>query len=91
MSLSIEQEANRRLESRLKEKEALLSENAKRLSCFQKETNRLLSKQQEIEYALMQATGERDKQSKLIEELTKKYIFIENEKNDIEHLVCKFF
>jgi len=87
LSLSIEQEANRRLESRLKEKEALLSENAKRLSCFQKETNRLLSKQQEIEYALMQATGERDKQSKLIEELTKKYIFIENEKNDIEHLI----
>jgi len=57
------------------------------LNSFQKEIAKLLNKQQELEYALMQTCNERDKQSKLIEELTKKYLFVENEKNEMEHLV----
>ena len=47
-----------------------------------------MNKQQELEYSLMQTCNERDKQKKIIEELTNKYIYLENEKNDLEHLVC---
>jgi septal ring factor EnvC (AmiA/AmiB activator) len=85
--ISVECSRNEQLEFCLKEKDAILKENSKHLSSFQKEINQLLNKQQEIEYALMQSCNERDKQSKLIDELTKKYIFLENEKNDIENLV----
>lgn len=46
-----------------------------------------MNKQQDLEYSLMQTCCERDKQSKLIEDLSKKYIFVENEKNEMEHLV----
>lgn len=49
--------------------------------------NQLLNKQQELDYALMQTCNERDKQAKLIEDLTNKYLFLKNEKNDLEHLI----
>ena len=35
----------------------------------------------------MQSYNEREKQSKLIEDLTNKYLIIENEKNELENLV----
>ena len=35
----------------------------------------------------MQTCNERDKQVKLIEELSNKYILLENDKNELEHLV----
>ena len=47
----------------------------------------MASKQQDLDYMLMQTCNERDKQTKLIEELTNKYLFLKNEKNDLEHLV----
>ncbi len=47
----------------------------------------MVSKQQELDYAFIQTCNERDKQTKIIEELTNKYLFLKNEKNDFEHLV----
>ncbi len=35
----------------------------------------------------MQSYNEREKQSKIIEDLTNKYIIVENEKNELENLV----
>ena len=84
---SAEMEKTIELELKLDEKDHIQNENAKLLHSFQKEINILLIKQQELEFSLMQTCGERDKQKKLIEELTKKYLFVENEKNEIEHLV----
>lgn len=49
----------------------------------------MASKQQELDYAFIQTCNERDKQTKIIEELTNKYLFLKNEKNDFEHLVIK--
>jgi hypothetical protein len=87
MKITFESDKKSQLENLLKEKEEMLAENTKNVGSFQKEINKLLNKQQELEYALLQTCGERDKQAKLIDELTKKYIFLENEKNEIEHLV----
>ena len=39
----------------------------------------------------MQSYNEREKQSKIIEDLTNKYIIMENEKNELENLVNNFF
>ncbi len=47
-----------------------------------------MRKQQEMEYVLMQTCNERDNQAKIIEELSNKYILLENDKNELEHLVC---
>ncbi len=41
--------------------------------------------------ALLQSLDERDKQAKLFENLTKKFIIIENEKNELENLVIIYF
>ena len=40
-----------------------------------------------MEFILMQSYSEREKQSKIIDDLTNKYIMIENEKNELENLV----
>jgi hypothetical protein len=40
-----------------------------------------------MELTLVQQFDEREKQGKLIGELTNKYILIENEKNELENLV----
>jgi hypothetical protein len=80
-------ELKENLELKLQEKEHINSENSKMLNSFQKEVTKLMNKQQDLEYALMQACNESEKQSKLIEELTKKYLLVENEKNEMEHLV----
>jgi hypothetical protein len=82
-----ELEKNIDLEMKLQEKDHIQSENSKLLHSFQKEINVLLIKQQELEFSLMQTCSERDKQTKLIEEISNKYLFVENEKNEIEHLV----
>lgn len=46
-----------------------------------------MKKQQELEFALMQTYSERDKQTKIMEEVTHKYLLLENDKNELEHLV----
>ncbi len=87
LKFSHECERNHQLENTIREKEQQQNESSKLLNTFQKEITKLLNKQQELEFALMQTCNERDKQSKVIEELSKKYLFVENEKNEIEHLV----
>lgn len=82
-----ESESKVQLEMKLRDNEQAQGESAKLLGDFQKEISKLIKKQQELEFALMQTCNERDKQTKLIEELTKKYLFVENEKNEMEHLV----
>jgi len=84
---SIEQQNVLELEKKLKEKEKLLNENSNRINNFQNQINQLVAKQQELDYAFIQTCNERDKQTKIIEELTNKYLFLKNEKNDFEHLV----
>ena len=42
-----------------------------------------------MEFILMQSYNEREKHSKIIEDLTNKYIILENEKNELENLVKK--
>ena len=54
---------------------------------FEKKMSKLVVKNQDIEMILMQSYSEREKQSKLIEDLTNKYIIMENEKNEMENLV----
>lgn len=49
----------------------------------------MVNKQQEMEITLLQAYDEREKQTKLVEDLTNKYFLIENEKNDLENLVLQ--
>ncbi len=39
----------------------------------------------------MQSCTERDKQSKIIDELTHKYLVMENDKNELENLVRSVF
>ncbi len=75
------------LECKLAEKENAISDDAKLISSLQKELNKFQSKQQELEFVLLQTCSERDKQSKIIDELSQKFLYIENEKNDLEHLV----
>lgn len=87
LKYAAEKENKEALELRLQDKDLLINENTKIINSFQKEITNLINKQQDLEYALMQTCNERDKQAKLIEELTKKYLFVENEKNEIEHLV----
>lgn len=53
--------------------------------------SKLASKTQEMEFVLMQSYNERDKQAKIIEEITNKFILVENEKNEMENLVKNFF
>jgi hypothetical protein len=50
-----------------------------------------LNKEKELEYVLMQSCTERDKQSKIIDELTHKYLVMENDKNELENLVRSVF
>lgn len=40
-----------------------------------------------MEFIMLQTYNERDKQIKIIEELTQKLFYIENEKNELEHLI----
>jgi len=87
IQLSISTETSQILEQKLSEKENLLVENTKILSNYQKEISKLLNKQQEIEFALLQSINEREKQSKIIEEIRSKSILIENEKSDYENII----
>ena len=52
--------------------------------------NKLINKQKELEFVLIQSCNEREKQVKLIEELSNKYLIMENEKNEMEQLVNNF-
>lgn len=47
----------------------------------------MINKQKELEFVLIQSCNEREKQVKLIEELSNKYLIMENEKNEMEQLV----
>lgn len=85
MKLSMVHENCQLLETKLADKENIISENGKMMSTFQKEINKCLGKQQELEFVLMQTCSERDKQAKIIEELTQKFLNSENEKHEIEH------
>lgn len=49
-----------------------------------------MNKQKEIEFVLGQTCSEREKQAKIMEDLSNKYILIENEKNELEHVVKVF-
>ena len=53
--------------------------------------SKLVKKQQEVELALMQTCTERDKQNQLLEELGNKFLLLENDKNELEHLVSHSF
>jgi hypothetical protein len=46
-----------------------------------------MKKQQEMEYVLMQTCNEKEKQTKILEELSNKYILLENDKNELENVV----
>lgn len=83
----VEQQSTQQLENKLADKENQLNESSLLISNFRNEINQLISKQQELDYALMQTCNERDKQSKLIDDLTEKYLFLKNEKNDLENLI----
>lgn len=51
----------------------------------------LSNKQQELEFILIETCNDRDKQSKFIEEFSKKYVLFENEQNELEKLVEYYF
>lgn len=87
LKYSVEQQNTQQLEKKLADKENQLNENSSLLNNFRNEINQLMSKRQELDYALMQTCNERDKQSKLIDELTEKYLILKTEKNDLEHLI----
>jgi chromosome segregation ATPase len=86
--LSSANENTQMLENKIDEKEKVIDENARLLSSYQKEIAKLMKKQQEMEYVLMQTCNERDKQAKIMEELSNKYILLENDKSELENLVC---
>lgn len=75
------------LESKLAEKESIINDDAKLINNFQKEIAKFHAKQQEMEFIMLQTYNERDKQMKIIEDLTQKLFYIENEKNELEHLI----
>lgn len=49
--------------------------------------NKLVNKQKELEFVLIQSCNEREKQAKIIDELSNKFIMMENEKNELEQIV----
>ncbi|CAF0803759.1 unnamed protein product [Brachionus calyciflorus] len=87
--LALSNEKYQKLELNYNDKNQILNEKILLLSNYQKEIQKWSNKQNELEYVLMQSCAERDKQAQIIDELTKKFIIIENEKNEFENLVYR--
>ncbi|RNA36269.1 bicaudal D-related -like protein [Brachionus plicatilis] len=66
-----------------------LSDSSNVVSNYQKELTKCSNKQKEMEFVLVQSCGERDKQNQILDELGKKFLIIENEKNELENLVYR--
>lgn len=88
--MSVSNEKYEQLESNFNERNKQLIENSNLVSSYQKEIAKWSNKQKELEFVLMQSCTERDKQTQILEELGKKFLIIENEKNELENLVIFF-
>lgn len=89
--LNMVNEKWRNLESELNQVNKQLSDSSTLVANYQKELVKCSTKQKELEFVLVQSCTERDKQNQIIDELGKKFLILENEKNQLENLVILFY
>lgn len=88
--LSVVNEKWRDSEAELNQINKQLSESSNLVANYQKELAKCSTKHKELEFVLVQSCTERDKQNQILDELGKKFLMMENEKNQLENLVILF-
>jgi chromosome segregation ATPase len=73
----------------LTERDAEINETKTQIKNLDKDYKLLIDNRNELEFALLQACDEKDNKTKLIEEFTSKYLFLQSEKNNLDHLIYK--